>query len=214
MTIKKYLHSCLLLEKDGKKLLIDPGAFSFIEGKLTPEDIGPVDAILISHKHQDHFEPAILKQFLEFGPTVIQTIGDIRGELDKVGIASELLAPGDHTTIVGFDVQVANAPHGALPLPLPDNAAFLIDGLLHPGDSFHPEGIAACETLALPIAGPWATMVAALELVDKLKPKTVIPIHDAIIKDFMLERMYDRMLKPLLEERGIVFRPLGLGEPM
>lgn len=214
MTIKKYLHSCLLLEKDGKKLLIDPGTFSFIEGKLKPEDIGPVDAILITHKHQDHFDPDILKQFLDFGPTAIHTIGDIRTELDKVGISSELLTPGDRSMILGFDVQVANAPHGALPIAVPDNAAFLIDGLLHPGDSFHPAGITSCDTLALPIAAPWATLVAAIEMVDTLKPKTVIPIHDAIIKDFMLERIYNRMLKPLLEERGIAFRPLDIGEPV
>ena len=213
MTIKKFLHSCLLLEKDGKRLLIDPGAFSFIEGKLKPEEIGPVDAILITHKHQDHFDPEVLKQFLDFGPASIHTIQDIRSELDTVGIVSQLLAPGDQTSIAGFEVRVANAPHGALPLPLPDNAAYLIDGLLHPGDSFHPAGIESCETLALPIAGPWATMVAGLEMVDRLKPKTVIPIHDVIVKDFMLERMYQRMLKPALESRGIAFRPLAIGEP-
>ncbi len=214
MTVKKYLHSCLLLEKDGKRLLIDPGTFSFIEGKLKPEDIGPVDAILITHKHADHFDPDILKQFLAFGPMVIHTIQDIRSELDAVQISSELLVPGDRKDIVGFDVRVADAKHGALPVALPDNAAYLIDGLLHPGDSFHPEGIDACDTLALPIAGPWATLVESMAMVDRLKPKTIIPIHDAIIKDFMLERIYNRMLKPAFEARGIIFRPLEIAEPL
>ncbi|MEK9157366.1 MAG: MBL fold metallo-hydrolase [Patescibacteria group bacterium] len=215
MIIKKFLHSCLLLEKEGQRLLIDPGSFSFIEGKVKPEDIGPVDAILITHKHADHYDPAALRQFLSFGPTVIHTIQDIRTELDKEGIASQLLTPGDERQIATFNVKVLNAPHEAIPVPvLPDNAAYLVDGLLHPGDSFHPEIIPACDTLALPIAGPWATIMESLNFLDRVKPKTVIPIHDAIIKDFMLERIYNYMLKPTLEARGITFRPLEINEPL
>lgn len=49
-------------------------------------------------------------------------------------------------------------------------------------------------------------------MVDRLQPKIVIPIHDTIIKDFMLQRMYDLMLKPILEQQGIRFKPLALGE--
>ena len=64
MKIYKYLHSCLVLEENGKRLLIDPGAFSFLEGLLKPEDIGPVDAILLTHQHLDHYYPDALKIIL------------------------------------------------------------------------------------------------------------------------------------------------------
>ncbi len=37
MKITKYIHSCLLLEKDTDKILFDPGKFSFAEGKVKPK---------------------------------------------------------------------------------------------------------------------------------------------------------------------------------
>lgn len=212
MTIKKYLHSCLLLEKNGKRLLIDPGVFSFIEERVKPEDIGPVDAILLTHKHPDHFEPSILKKFLSFGSTIIFTIEEIGTLLQQDGINYERVKPNDALVVEGFEVKVFEALHGRLPIPVPDNVAFLVDNVLHPGDSFTPSGIDACDVLALPIAGPWAELNGAMEMVDRLRPKQVIPIHDAILKDFMLSRMYDLMLKPVLESRGIGFKPLALGE--
>lgn len=212
MVVQKFFHSCLLLEDHGKRLLIDPGLFSFIEGRLKPEDIGAVDAILISHKHQDHFDPDILKRFLSFGPTEIHTIAEIDEDLVKAGLSSIVLKGGDTKEIAGFAVEVFHAPHGPLPIAVPDNAAFLINGLLHPGDSFYPAGLTGCETLALPISAPWLTLNQALEMVDRLTPKRVVPIHDGIIKDFMLERMYDRMLRPILEQKEVAFIPLGLGD--
>ncbi len=46
-------HSCLLIESDGKHVLIDP----FLTGNPTaaarPEDV-PADVILVSHGHEDH----------------------------------------------------------------------------------------------------------------------------------------------------------------
>lgn len=212
MTIQKYLHSCLLLKKGAKKLLIDPGSFSFQPGKLGPEDIGPVDAILISHQHSDHYDPTILKQFLEFGPTPIWTIREIGDLLAKEGIHYELVEPGEHYQIGNFSVDTFAAEHGALPIPVPDNVAFQIDStLLHPGDSYDPQGLETAKVLALPVAGPWSRLVDAIDMVDRLQPEVVIPIHDAIIKDFMLERIYG-MLKTVLDERGILFRPLEPGE--
>lgn len=212
LTIQKYLHSCLLLKKNGRRLLIDPGSFSFRPGELTPEDVGQVDAILISHQHADHFDPAILKQFMEMGPTPIWTIREIGDLLAKEGIPYELVEPGQKYQISGFAVDVYAAEHGALPIPIPDNVAYHIDStLLHPGDSYEVQGLESAKVLALPIAGPWSRLVDALEMVDRLEPEVVVPIHDAIIKDFMLERIYGT-LKTVLDERGILFRPLNSGE--
>jgi len=212
MRIKKFLHSCLLLEKDGKRLLIDPGAFSFIEGKLKPEDIGPVDAIFITHKHLDHFDPSVLKKFVSFGSAKIYTIEEIGQLLKAAGLSYERIQPRDEFLLNGFRVKVYSAPHGRLPIPVPDNIAIKIDNLLHPGDSFAADVFEHCDLLALPIAGPWATLNDGMAMTARLKPKIVIPIHDAIIKDFMLSRMYDVMLKPALAEANIDFRVLALNE--
>ncbi|MBI4133253.1 MBL fold metallo-hydrolase [Candidatus Uhrbacteria bacterium] len=211
MIIQKFLHSCLLLEKDGRRLLIDPGSFCFVEGRVKPEDIGAVDAILISHQHQDHFDPVALKKFVAFGPTQIVTIQEIGELLQKEGLPHEPIGFGETKSIAGFSVRALEAAHGALPIEIPHNAAYVIDeALIHPGDSYELRDL-SCDTLALPIAGPWARLVDAVAVVERVKPKRVIPIHDIIIKDFMLERMYG-MLSTRLEKLNVEFRPLGLGE--
>lgn len=61
LTVRKFLHSCLVLEKEGKRILVDPGLFSFIENRITPKEIGRVDAILLTHKHPDHREFNLVK---------------------------------------------------------------------------------------------------------------------------------------------------------
>jgi L-ascorbate metabolism protein UlaG (beta-lactamase superfamily) len=56
MKISKYLHSCLLFEKDNFRLLIDPGTFTFAEGFIQPEEFDNVDAVIITHIHPDHLD--------------------------------------------------------------------------------------------------------------------------------------------------------------
>lgn len=81
--------------KDGKRILVDPGLFSFIENRITPKEIGRADAILLTHKHPDHFEPSILKQFLFFWSTSIFTIEEIGEMLKPEGITYEKVKSED-----------------------------------------------------------------------------------------------------------------------
>jgi L-ascorbate metabolism protein UlaG (beta-lactamase superfamily) len=48
MDLTKYGHACVVLSKDGRRLVIDPGAFT--------EDgvIGDAEAVLVTHEHPDH----------------------------------------------------------------------------------------------------------------------------------------------------------------
>lgn len=212
MTVKKYLHSCLLIEEGGKKLLIDPGAFSFIEKKVRLEDIERPDVVLITHKHLDHYFPDALRTLARGVPIIASK--EIIEPLRADGFVAEMVADGKIRTEAAFTIKALKAPHEEIPTVLPHNQAFLINGtLLHPGDSLSVSGIKSCEVLALPVAGPWMRLVDALAFAKKLKPKHIIPIHDAIIKDFMLERIY-AMCHAALEKDGITFHPLALGETL
>lgn len=215
MIIKKFLHSCILIEEKGKKLLFDPGTFSFIEKKLKPEDIGAVDVIVLTHLHPDHYYPEALKIITALKPTKIVTHEEIGKLLKEEGLSFEAIKAGETKEIEGFTIQAFEAPHGCLPIEVPHNLAYLINNkVLHPGDSYDIHGFKSCELLLLPIAGPWATVTNAFDLAKKIKPKVVIPIHDGIIKEFFLEVLYGRLLGNTLKQHGIEFRALKIEEKL
>src|SRR5689334_14621639 len=64
MKIRKFLHSCLLIEDNGKRLLIDPGSWSFGEGFLDISTVEKIDAMFITHSHQDHFNVKNIQAFV------------------------------------------------------------------------------------------------------------------------------------------------------
>lgn len=214
MIIKKFLHSCILIEESGKKLLVDPGVFSFLDGALKPEDIGPVDVVIITHKHRDHYSPDALKILYGLKPFSIITNADVGEMLSKDGFQYESIMPGEEKNIGEFSIKALVAPHELIPAESVQNLAYLInDKFLHTGDSLTISSIDSCEILALPVAGPWLKLVEAVELAYRLKPKIVIPIHDWIIKDALLERIYE-MCKTKFEPKGIAFRPLHIDEQL
>ncbi|MFA7286647.1 MAG: MBL fold metallo-hydrolase [Patescibacteria group bacterium] len=214
MTIRKYLHSCLVVEEAGKRLLIDPGDFCFIEGLIKPEDIGPVDGILITHKHADHCDVDALRRILALRTAPIYTNAEVAAVLAVEGLAATVVKEGTTFEVANFQVEAVHAPHGQIPAVAPDNTGYLINKkLFHPGDSLDfsiPEGI---ELLALPVAAPWLRIVDSLEKAKGVKPKAVLPIHDAFVKDFMRHKL-PRLCQTILEPEGIAVHTLELGESL
>lgn len=60
MKITKFPQSCLLIESEGKKILVDPGNLKYKDEYF---DIwNSVDVILITHKHPDHCNVEVLEK--------------------------------------------------------------------------------------------------------------------------------------------------------
>ena len=211
MIIKKFLHSCIVLENEGKRLLLDPGAFSFIEKKVSSADIGNVDAILVTHKHIDHYFPEALKALQSKQSVPVIANEEVCALLEREGIQGSIIKEEESIKIASFRIKALKAPHEPIPGECPHNLAFSInETVLHPGDSFRTGD--QCEVLLLPIAGPWCRLVDAINFAQRISPKKVVPIHDAVIKEFMLERMYQVCESKL--EPAITFHPLRLGEQL
>ncbi len=208
MLLRKYNHSCILLEKKDKKLLIDPGLFCFLDG-LKPEDIPKPDVVLITHSHADHCDPEILKKICK-PTTQVFSNKEVRDMLAKQGVQCTEIPSGEERTIEGFSVKAIDLPHGVLPIPAVQNTGFLIDNtVLHPGDSLEA-GITP-KVLLLNIAGPTVRRIDAVESARLIKPKIVIPIHDSTLKNWMLEREY-ATLEKLLGAEGIEIKKLNVGD--
>ncbi len=58
MNLIKYPQSCVVIENDDGRVLIDAGNVALDAYAL--EDFGELDAVLYTHRHADHFDDRIL----------------------------------------------------------------------------------------------------------------------------------------------------------
>ncbi len=213
MKIYKFLHSCLLVEKNGAKLLIDPGVFSFIEHLLKPDFFAGISGVLLTHQHDDHIDVESLKTILEFNKSArIIANTDTVAYLQTHDLAAEVTNEGT-IEIDEFSIDIIPAIHQPILREVPQNSALVIDKtLLHPGDSLDPRlsVYKNISVLALPIMAPWATACEIAAFAEMIAPKTVIPIHDGYAKEFFLERQYGHFSRYFIE-RHIGFHPLKFG---
>jgi glyoxylase-like metal-dependent hydrolase (beta-lactamase superfamily II) len=63
-----------VFEKDGFKLLIDPGTFSFVEGFIEAGEFNDVDAVIITHIHPDHLDKDNLAKIVELSGAKVYTV--------------------------------------------------------------------------------------------------------------------------------------------
>lgn len=66
MTLRKFRHSCLVLEKDGQSLVVDPGEWS--TDFVVPEN---VVGVIVTHEHGDHFSLEKLQNIVATNPDAI-----------------------------------------------------------------------------------------------------------------------------------------------
>jgi L-ascorbate metabolism protein UlaG (beta-lactamase superfamily) len=214
MKIQKFLHSCLLVEDNGARILIDPSSWSFGEGACKISDVPKVDAILITHQHQDHFTPDVIKQFVARDHCAIYANEELVKLMAENGITATTVGIPSTVKIGNVTVSATVGPHGRLPYPgVLNNGFYINDRFYTPGDchTFEPNIPKVPEVLAMPIMAPWGTFTEAVDIVLRLKPKHVIPVHDMIIAERLAPRLIT-MMGEALAKAGIQFHPLKPGE--
>lgn len=180
MRLQKFGHSCLLVETDNARVLLDPGTFS-------PgfEQLDGLSAILVTHQHPDHVDAARLSPLLERNPDA-QLIADVataQALHDDHGIEATVATTGA-TYDVGMSVEVVGELHAEIhpDLPRVPNVGYVVDGrLLHPGDALDVVD-RDVEVLALPTMAPWMRMSEAVEFLRAVAPRVAVPIHEALLK--------------------------------
>lgn len=160
----------MLLEKNGKRIVIDPGRF-FTE-KYEVSELGNLEAILYTHQHSDHFDPSVIE---ELGGKV----KCIYGNQDLAALIGEqacVVADGSGFSVAGFEVMPRDLPHFPIGREVPQNTGYVIDGtFFHPGDGVENPGV-IINDLAAPVAGGF-TFDAVKAFGKSLGAKRVIPIH-------------------------------------
>ncbi|MFJ3821892.1 MBL fold metallo-hydrolase [Streptomyces nodosus] len=205
MKLTKKSHACIRLEKDGRTLVIDPGAFSEQDAAVG------ADAILVTHEHPDHFDEGRLRAGLEGNQGAeIWTLASVAEKLSAAFPGRvHTVGHGDTFTAAGFDVQVHGRLHAVIHPDIPriTNVGYLIDDgtVFHPGDALTvPDQ--RVQTLMLPVMAPWNKIAEVIDYVREVEPRRAYDVHDALLTD-LARPIYDNQIGALGGTRHLRLAP-------
>lgn len=180
MKITKYPQSCMMIETNNKKILVDPGKLKYQDN--FKKEWEQVDIILVTHKHGDHIYGDIVK---EINKPVYST-REVQMAYQDINI--NIVKEDDVLTFDNVKVEVVKAIHGYNPLLKGDkevfeNVGYIIDDgknrLYITSDTICFNNNYKCDVVALPVTAHGLTMSsyeAALFSKD-LEAKLVLPVH-------------------------------------
>jgi len=194
-------HATVLLDLAGVRLVTDPVLRQQVGPlwrRAPKPHLGPLsglDAILISHLHLDHYDPASLR-LLDKGTPIVGPPGSSRSMAWHGFTEVHEIGPGESMRLKGVDIIATEAKHRGTRHPLarrtPSNGYVISSAgcaIYFAGDTgLFPEMAGIWDDLdvaLLPIAGlgPWLPEFKhmsprhAVKAMELLRPRLVIPIH-------------------------------------
>jgi L-ascorbate metabolism protein UlaG (beta-lactamase superfamily) len=180
MRLIKYTHACVRLERDGRKLLIDPGVYS------EREAYDGVSAILVTHEHSDHVNLELLPSIVDANPDLrIYTSAAVGAQLASLGDAVVTVSIGETFTAQGFNIQAVGGVHAEIYDGLPGvaNLGYIVDGeIYHPGDALYVPTVPV-PNLLVPVHAPWLKIAEMIDFLRAVAPSRAFPIHDAALNE-------------------------------
>ncbi len=208
MKLTKYTHACIVLEEQGKKLIIDPGSFTADFG-----DTDDVAGVVITHIHADHFDPENLEAILSANPGIkVYTTPEVVEQWsDEHAVA---VAAGESLQAGPFTLEFFGQKHTEIHSlkPVADNIGVMVNNTLYyPGDSFtQPERPVA--VLALPASAPWLKTSESIDYLQAVKPSTFFfRTHDGLLSKNGTA-VYDAWFNTAAQAFDYTYKPLEPGE--
>ena len=207
MQITKYEHACLVLENNGKKLILDPGSYGRDMNGFTD-----VEAIVITHQHDDHCFEAQLDRILNLNPNAaIYAPADACDRL--ANYSTTAVYHGDWYDTGNFQLEFFGDLHSEIhrSIPIIQNTGVMInDSLYYPGDSYTTPD-RHVKLLACPASAPWLKIGDVMDFVAAVKPARSFPTHNALLTEIG-HNLNNSRIKLVTEEHGGVFEYLLPGE--
>jgi L-ascorbate metabolism protein UlaG (beta-lactamase superfamily) len=177
--ITKFGHCCLLLDIDGVKILTDPGSFTDEQNTITG-----IDAVLITHSHQDHYHAESVPQIVKNNPeAVFVTNGEVGKLLEAAGVPYTRAGNGEGAEVKGVHIEGFGTKHAEIygEMGQVENTGYFIaDKFYFPGDNFYAPG-KPIDVLALPVAAPWLKIKDVITFAKEVKARTAFGVHDGMI---------------------------------
>lgn len=180
MKITKYPQSCVMIEVNNKKILIDAGGLKYQEKFF--KDWKKSDIILITHKHTDHIKADTLKEL----NIPIYSTQEVQVEFPELNI--NIVKENDTITFDDLKIEVVKAVHGYNPnlkdgKEVFENVGYIINDGKH---RFYSTSDTICfkndykaDIVALPVTAHGLTMSSyeAALFARELEAELVIPVH-------------------------------------
>ncbi|MGO1200022.1 MAG: MBL fold metallo-hydrolase [Brachybacterium sp.] len=207
MKIRHLVHSCLLVEIAGRRLLVDPGGFSAeaVRG-LDAELLSGLDAVLITHQHPDHLDRALLEEVLDRAegaeviaePETAALLAAAAGDAAAVPARRLLaLAAGDVHELPGapgeqaVHIEAVGGSHAVIhpDIPRVGNSGLVLSAGDGPrlgitGDSLEPiPQFRGIDVLAFAVVAPWSKIAETIDFLRAVGPVLALPVHEAIASD-------------------------------
>ena len=202
MKLTKHEHACVVLEKDGTSIVIDPGSFS----SGAAEIIAGAETVLLTHEHFDHVNEAAINEALGARPDLrVYAPAALGGLFSAHQDQFTAVAAGDELALGSFSVAVHGTEHAVIhpDIPVIANVGYLIDGsVYHPGDAYYAPEVPV-SVLLLPTSGPWMKIGEAADYVRAVRPDRVIQIHEMLLSEIGLN-----LASMFLGEKGLTGIPL------
>lgn len=182
MRITHLGHACLLVEMADTRVLIDPGTLA--------ADLAPardLDAILVTHQHADHLDPARLPGLASANPgALVLTDPQSVVVLRDLGVQARV---HDGTAVVVGGVSIT--PVGEIHALIHEDIARVTNvgvrleaegepTLFHPGDALDAEP-GDVDVLAFPLQAPWQRSRDMTAFLRRLAAPQAVPIHDGLL---------------------------------
>lgn len=211
MKLTKFVHSCLLVESNGRRILTDPGNFSWASGLVTADILQNIDAVVVTHNHPDHLDNDFAKAIhaaspdaLWYGPQQVVT------QLETLGIVARTESDDE-------DIRFIESHHADLSPWLnqqPEHSSYVLFGdVLVGGDCHTLTSSHGARIFAAAInGGPWGAVLGFIHMIEAMpdRPEIVVPLHDWHFNDEARTSIYAR-LPEVLAPLEVTFMPLQNG---
>lgn len=183
MRITHLGHACLLVEMADVRVLIDPGTFV--------DDLGAardLDAVVVTHRHPDHLDPARLPGILAANPdAVLLCDPDSVAAFADLGIEARA-HEGSPTRVGAVTVTPFGEQHALIhdDLPRITNVGVRLDAdgepsFFHPGDALDAAP-GQVDVLAFPLQAPWQRSRDMTAFLRRLDAPHAVPVHDGLLQ--------------------------------
>lgn len=216
MKITKYNQSCLLIETNNKRILIDPGNIGYEESLL--DEWKNINYILVTHRHGDHCNKEAINTIVKRDNALVYTTKEVTDNVDLINPI--IVKQGDVINLGNIKIEVTKAVHGFLTKmkksgnEIFENVGYIVDDgnkrLYATSDTINFNNDYKCDILCMPFNGNGLTLgiIDGVEFAQDINPQLIIPIHLEHPVPYMNPNI--DLLKAQMENAGMNYKFLEL----